>query len=110
MSTALPLLGTAACFQLFDGLQVVATGSLRGLGNTATSMVANLAGHWFIGLPVGYSLAFPLGLGVNGLWLGLASGLISCGILQLVAWTRATSRIRNAEEADPIAAPQPACA
>ncbi|HEU5118051.1 MAG TPA: MATE family efflux transporter, partial [Isosphaeraceae bacterium] len=107
--TALPLLGTAACFQLFDGLQVVATGSLRGLGSTATSMFANLAGHWFIGLPVGYSLAFPLGLGVNGLWLGLASGLISCGILQLVAWTHAANRIRNEEEAEPISAPQPTC-
>ncbi len=107
VATALPLLGTAACFQLFDGLQVVATGSLRGLGETTTSMVANLAGHWLIGLPVGYTLGFVVGLGVAGIWLGLASGLICCGILQLVAWTRATARLRNERQVSLIPIAQP---
>jgi MATE family multidrug resistance protein len=110
IATALPLLGAAACSQLFDGLQVVATGSLRGLGDTTTSMVANLAGHWFLGLPIGYTLAFPFGLGVTGLWLGLVSGLISCGVLQLVAWTRTSTRLRRADREAPRVAPQPVCA
>jgi hypothetical protein len=56
------LLAIAAVFQLFDGLQGVATGILRGLGDTRTPMMWNLAGHW-IGLPLGYALCFAAGLG-----------------------------------------------
>ena len=48
------LLLIAAVFQLFDGLQAVATGVLRGLGDTRTPMRVNLVGHWLIGLPLGY--------------------------------------------------------
>ena len=54
------LLFIAAVFQLFDGLQGVVTGTLRGLGDTRTPMVTNLAAHWLIGLPVGL-LALLLG-------------------------------------------------
>ena len=57
------LLWIAAVFQLFDGLQGVVTGTLRGLGDTRTPMVTNLAAHWLIGLPVGYWLCFGLGWG-----------------------------------------------
>lgn len=80
------LLAVAAMFQLFDGLQVVATGALRGLGDTRTPMLANLAAHWGLGLPIGYALAFPGGRGVLGLWLGLSTGLIAAGIILLGAW------------------------
>ena len=52
------LLIVAAVFQLFDGMQAVATGVLRGLGDTRTPMLWNLAGHWFVGLPLGYVLCF----------------------------------------------------
>ncbi len=52
------LLFVAAVFQLFDGLQGVTTGALRGLGNTRTAMLWNLAGHWLVGLPLGYLLCF----------------------------------------------------
>lgn len=82
------LLLVAAIFQLFDGLQGVATGVLRGLGDTRTAMLWNLAGHWFIGLPLGYTLCFIAGLGVIGLWWGLSSGLIICGVALLVVWRR----------------------
>jgi MATE family multidrug resistance protein len=63
------LLLVAAMFQLFDGLQGVATGVLRGLGDTWTPMLSNLAGHWLLGLPVGYALCFWWGWGVVGLWV-----------------------------------------
>lgn len=82
------LLFVAAVFQLFDGLQGVATGVLRGLGDTRTPMLWNLAAHWFIGLPLGYTLCFTLGLGVLGLWWGLSSGLMICGVALLAVWTR----------------------
>ena len=80
------LLAVAAVFQLFDGLQGVGTGVLRGLGDTRTPMLWNLGGHWFIGLPLAYVLAFQFGLGVIGLWWGLSSGLIICGVALLIVW------------------------
>ncbi len=80
------LLAVAAIFQLFDGIQGVATGILRGLGDTRTPMLWNLVGHWFIGLPTGYALCFVMGRGVIGLWWGLSIGLIICGVALLVVW------------------------
>jgi MATE family multidrug resistance protein len=88
LRTGIALLAVAAVFQLFDGLQVVGTGVLRGLGDTRTPMLWNLAGHWFIGLPVAYVLAFRAGLGVVGLWWGLSSGLIICGVALVCVWWR----------------------
>ncbi len=76
----------AAVFQLFDGVQTVTTGALRGLGNTQTPMVVNLIGHWAIGLPVAYVLCFHRGWGVQGLWAGLALGLILIGSTLLAVW------------------------
>jgi MATE family multidrug resistance protein len=82
------LLGVAAVFQLFDGLQGVSTGVLRGAGDTHSPMVWNLAGHWFVGLPLGYWLCFVAGYGVIGLWWGLSVGLIICGLALVVVWRR----------------------
>ena len=81
------LLYIAAVFQLFDGIQGVATGTLRGLGDTRTPMVVNLAAHWLLGLPVGYTLCFVLGWGVYGLWWGLSLGLIVTGVILIRVWT-----------------------
>ena len=80
------LLLVAALFQLFDGLQGVATGVLRGFGDTRTPMFWNLVGHWFVGLPVGYVLCFEWGWGVVGLWVGLSTGLILVGVMLVAAW------------------------
>jgi MATE family multidrug resistance protein len=80
------LLLVAAVFQLFDGLQGVATGVLRGFGDTRTAMLWNLAGHWFFGLPIGYILCFVMGWGVVGLWVGLSTGLIVVGVVLVVVW------------------------
>jgi multidrug resistance protein, MATE family len=91
-ATGVRLLAVAALFQLFDGLQVVATGALRGLGDTRTPLYCNLASHWAFGLPVAYGLAFPAGLGVFGLWVGLALGLIATGMVLLAAWS---TRVRS---------------
>ncbi|HEX4565761.1 MAG TPA: MATE family efflux transporter, partial [Vicinamibacterales bacterium] len=82
------LLFVAAVFQLFDGLQGVTTGVLRGAGDTRTPMLWNLCGHWLVGLPLGYYLCFRLGRGVVGLWWGLSTGLIICGIALLVTWIK----------------------
>src|SRR5687768_2588700 len=82
------LLLLAAVFQLFDGIQGVITGTLRGLGDTRTPMIVNLLAHWFVGLPISYTLCFIIGWGVYGLWVGLSLGLIIVGVILLYVWTR----------------------
>jgi MATE family multidrug resistance protein len=69
------LLALAALFQLADGMQVMALGLLRGLQDTRVPMVLACVSYWLIGVPAAYALAFPLGLGGVGLWLGLVIGL-----------------------------------
>jgi MATE family multidrug resistance protein len=82
------LLAVAAAFQLFDGLQVVATGVLRGAGDTRTPFTWNLVGHWLLGLPLGIYLCFSRGQGAIGLWVGLLVGLGSIGVGLLLVWRR----------------------
>lgn len=88
ISVGATLLLIAAAFQLFDGLQTVATGALRGTGDTHTPMLANLIAYWFIGLPLGYVLCFRLHWGALGIWSGLCLGLIIIGSALLIAWHR----------------------
>src|SRR4029077_17663194 len=58
--TAVSLLAIAALFQLFDGIQSVATGALRGAGDTRTPMLCHMLLYWLVGLPLGYALCFGL--------------------------------------------------
>ncbi|MBI3698486.1 MAG: MATE family efflux transporter [Acidobacteria bacterium] len=90
------LLAVAAFFQLFDGLQVVATGILRGAGDTRTPMLWHLVGYWLVGLPVGSFLCFTLGWGARGLWIGLCLALILIGVALLLAWSRTTRTLASA--------------
>ncbi len=84
------LLLCAAFFQLFDGLQVTLAGVLRGWGETTPSLIANLLGHWLVGLPIGCALAFGLHLGAVGLWMGLAAGLAAVSAALLLRWRSTT--------------------
>jgi len=89
------LLRIAALYQLFDGLQTVATGALRGLGDTRSPMLTHLAGYWLAGLPVMYVLCFPFGWGVEGLWMGLTAAIVSIGGALVVVWRRRTGAGRD---------------
>lgn len=100
------LLRIAAVFQLFDGLQGVTTGVLRGVGDTRTPMLWNLAGHWALGLPLGYWLAFNRGWNVMGLWVGLSTGLTIVGVVLLVVWIRHVQRLRPPRNRPPACASQ----
>ncbi len=82
------LLGLAALFQLFDGIQTVTTGALRGLGQTRIPMLVNLIGYWALGLPVGYLLCFHFKFGVYGLWCGLSLALVTIALVLLHFWNR----------------------
>ena len=92
IAAAAMLLRISAFFQLFDGLQVVATGALRGAGDTRTPMLCHFAGYWILGLPLGAWLCFSRGLGAPGLWAGLSAGLIAIGSVLAVMWRRAARR------------------
>jgi len=88
------LLGLAAAFEIFDGIQAVSTGALRGLGQTRTPMLANLVGYWALGLPLGLVLCFTFHRGVYGLWIGLTVALIAIASTLLASWKR-HSRIKE---------------
>lgn len=72
-ATLLPL---AALFAVFDGMQVVSFGVLRGAGDTTMPSVANVVGYYMVGLPFGAWLAWGLGLGVIGVWWGYVTALV----------------------------------
>ena len=78
------LLVIAALFQVFDGMQVIAAGALRGYRDTMVPMLLAGFGYWGAGFGGGWLLAFPLGFGPAGLWWGLALGLAVVAILLTV--------------------------
>ncbi len=88
LALAVSLLPLAAAFQLFDALQVVGLGVLRGLGDTRFPALASLLGFWVLGLPIGAWLAFGSGMGARGIWIGLVIGLtIMCSVVLLrIRW------------------------
>jgi len=82
------LLAVAAVFQIFDGIQGIGTGALRGLGRTRGAMLVNLVAYGVIGLPIGYGLCFKTQLGIYGLWTGLTLALIFAAALVLSMWLK----------------------
>lgn len=74
--TSLPLVHIVAAYQVVDAIQIVAGGALRGAADTRYAWLATLFGHWAVGLPLGLALAFAFGRGVQGIWIGLATGLL----------------------------------
>ncbi len=90
-AVALSLIPIAGVFQVFDGLQVVSAGVLRGVGDTTAPFIANLVSFWMLGLPVGVYLAFATGAGPRGLWWGLTVGLAGVALF-LVARVRVRMR------------------
>jgi len=93
LAMAALLIPIAGFFQVFDGTQVVATGILRGLGDTHAPMWVNVVGFWLIGLPVSLLLGFTLGLGPAGMWWGFVAGL---GSVAVVLVARVRVRLRRA--------------
>jgi len=87
------LLGVAAIFQFFDGLQGVATGALRGLGDTRTPALTHMVAYWIVGMPAGYWLCFHAGWNAVGIWSGLCIALILIGITLVALWRYRTAKL-----------------
>lgn len=81
IAVVVSLLPIAALFQVFDGLQVVSSGVLRGVADTTFPAAVALVGYWVIGLPIGWALAFRAGMGPAGLWWGITVGLTVVAVL-----------------------------
>lgn len=95
--SAISLLAAGAAFQLFDGLQTVATGAMRGSGDTRTPMLCHFCGYWLIGVPLGAYLCFGRHWGALGLWVGLSISLIIIGLLLMFFWRRRVRQLLAAE-------------
>jgi len=87
VALATVLIPIAGVFQVFDGLQVVSIGCLRGVGDTRAPMLVNVLGFWLLGMPVSLWLCFRAGLGAPGLWWGLVVGLAAVAVF-LIARVR----------------------
>jgi MATE family multidrug resistance protein len=83
VALAATLIPIAGVFQVFDGIQAVAAGVLRGIGDTHAPAVINVVGFWLIGLPVSWALAFRMGGGAVGLWWGIVVGLAAVALILL---------------------------
>jgi MATE family multidrug resistance protein len=88
---AASILPIAAAFQIFDGIQVVGGGLMRGMGRPQAGAIANFVAFYVVGLPLAALLAFRFGLGIVGIWWGLAAGLACVAVIQCV-WVTRTSR------------------
>jgi len=93
------LMTIAAFFQLADGLQATARGSLRGLKDTRVPMLITVTGYWGLGLTSAAMFGLFWGFGSKGIWWSLAIGLAVVGILLHIRFRRQTRRlIRDARE------------
>lgn len=78
----------AGIFQIFDGVQVVALGALRGVADARAPMLITVLAYAVISLPVSYIAAFPLGLREMGIWLGYVAGLMASSSLFFLRFRR----------------------
>ena len=85
---ALQYIVVAAAFQLFDGVQAVAAGALRGVQDTRIPMVIAIFSYWVPGLGAALWLGFYTPLSGTGVWLGLAIGLVFAALLLTWRWAR----------------------
>jgi len=88
------LLIIGAAFQISDGLQAVGLGVLRGMRDVRVPTAVTFVAYWIIALPLGYILGFPLGMGVNGVWIALSIGLTVAAILHIWRFNRLSGRLK----------------
>jgi len=96
---AVGLLAIAAWFELFDGIQTIAMGAIRGLKDAKTTFLVGLGCYWLVGAPAAWLLAFHFGWGPQGVWWGLASGLACAALGLTLGFEFKTRRLLRVEPA-----------
>lgn len=92
LSVAENLIRVAAAFQIFDGIQGVSSGALRGAADTRFASWMNVLCHWGVGLPLAIVFGLVMGRGVVGFWWGLSAGLLVVAAALLLRFWRISSR------------------
>ena len=92
------LIVIAALFQMFDGLQGVTIGILRGMEDVKVPTGITLFAYWVIAVPIGYYLAFKLGLEEEGIWYGLLIGMFVSSIMLVYRFLRLSNRLVKVDE------------
>lgn len=92
LALAVALIPIAGVFQVFDGVQAVCAGVLRGLGDTRVPFAINLGGFWLAGFPLSVVLGFHTGARALGLWWGLVAGL---GVVSTLLLLRVRQMLRR---------------
>lgn len=92
---AMSLLWVAAAFQVFDGLQVAASGVLRGYKDTRVPMFMTLVAYWGLGFPVAWIGGVVLGFGPIVIWAGLIAGLLAAGVMLTLRFGRRVRKTRS---------------
>ena len=87
---ATALLNVVVVFQVADGVQSVAGGALRGMGDTRVPFILAALAYWGVGFPAAWFLTLRAGWGVEGAWWGLAAGLIAVAALLTGRFLRRT--------------------
>ena len=93
LATAMTLIGIAAAFQVADGMQAVAAGALRGLGDTRVPFGLAAVGYWGLGFPLAWWLTGPMGAGPAGAWWGLAASLLAVAVALTLRFLRQSGRL-----------------
>ena len=99
VNLAAQILLVCAAFQVVDGLQAIAAGSLRGLKATRMPMLLAAISYWGIGFPSAWILGLKLGYGAVGIWTGLAISLAAAAALLLTRFWIMSGRAIAAEKA-----------
>jgi len=92
VAVAVQLFMVAALMQVFDGLQAIAAGALRGYKDTTTPMLFAALGYWGVGFASSWVLGFPLGFGAVGLWWGILLGTVAVAVLLTLRLYRVGAR------------------
>ncbi len=92
IALAAQLLVFAALFQMADGAQAIAMGSLRGMSDARIPMLLAALSYWVIGFTLAYMLGFAAGMGAPGIWIGLSAGLACAAVLLGARFRRLSHR------------------
>jgi MATE family multidrug resistance protein len=88
---AATLLLIGASFFVFDAIQAIAAGALRGLNDTRMPMIYSAVSFWLIGFSSAYLLAFSAGLNTVGIWIGFSLAVITFAMLLVLRFHHLTT-------------------